>query len=110
MPLILTPFGVPESAGEGEVVGRKCTLLEFSGRYEGGDITITYWIDKEENILLKKEHKIYAGGPLAYYSFECTSIEIDPEFDKKIFSYQVPSDWIKVKRNSLETDFLDTHF
>lgn len=110
MPPQMSPFSPPNKAGEGEIVGRNCHLLKMEGRYDQGDVTLSYWIDQETNILLKKEHQLEAGGPLVHEAFECERIEIDPIFSEGTFRFEVPPDWVKVKMHNLDSELLDTKF
>jgi outer membrane lipoprotein-sorting protein len=110
MPYTMSPFGTPVEAGEGEIAGRPCHILELQGKYDQGNVRITYWIDKETNILLKKEHNLEAGGPLIKEVFECESIDIHPDFDEGSFLFEPPSEWTSVKMRFLDNDLLDTKY
>jgi len=112
MPLQMSPFAPPKDTGKEEIVaGRTCKVLQIKGRYDQGDVTLTYWIDKERNLLLKKEHLLKAGGMvLAHEVYECKSIEFDPVFPQKRFEVKVPSDWVKTEKSYLDCEVLNTKF
>mgnify|MGYP000082398849 CR=1 FL=1 len=98
--------------GKEEVVsGRICKILQTKGKYERGDVTLTYWVDKEKNLLLKKEHLLKAGDlTLIHEIYECQSIEFNPVFSQGRFEVNVPSDWVKVKKRYLDCELLNTKF
>lgn len=111
MPPRMTPFAPPEETGEEQIAGRACKVLKISGKYDQGDVTLTYWVDKEMNLLLKKEHLLEVGGfVLAHEAYECENIEFDPTFRKGIFDCRVPLDWVKVKKRYPDCELLDTKF
>jgi len=111
MPPRVTPFAPPRPAGEGEVAGRRCKILRTSGRYDQGYVTLTYWIDEEKKVLLKKEHLLEAAGLLLVNEvFECENIQFDPSISKEVFEPNVPSDWVEVKKLYLDCELLETKF
>ena len=112
MPPLVTPFPPPKETGKEEIIaGRICKVLQTKGKYDQGNVTLTYWIDKEKNILLKKEHLLEAVGMiLAHEAYECESIEFNPVFSDETFEVNIPSDWVKVKKRYLDCELLDTKF
>ena len=108
----ITPFAPPKEVGKEEIIaGRICKILQTKGKYEKGDVTLTYWVDKEKNLLLKKEHLLEAKGlVLIHEVYECESIEFDPVFPEGTFEINVPSDWVKVKKRYLDCELLNTKF
>ena len=111
MPIRMKPFGPIQETGEEEIAGRICKLLKIKGRYEQGDVTLSYWVDREKNLLLKKEHLLEAGGGvLVNEVYECENIEFAPTFREGTFNSKIPSDWLKVKKRYLDCELLDTKF
>ena len=111
MPYQMTPFGPVEDIGEEDVAGRACKVLRTKGRYDQGDVTLTYWIDAERSVLLKKEHLLEAGGILLVHEiYECENIEFDPRLSAGIFDVNVPSGWVKVEKHHVDSELLDTKF
>lgn len=112
MPSRVTPFAPPQEMGEEEIIaGRICKVLQTEGEYDQGEITLTYWIDEEMDILLKKEHLLEAGGmTLVHEVYECENIEFDPVFLQRAFEISIPSDWVKVNKRYLDCELLDTKF
>jgi len=112
MPPRMEPFPPPKETGKEEVIaGRICRVLQIRGKYDQGDVTLTYWIDKEKNLLLKKEHLLEAGGLTLFHEvYECESIEFDPVFPEGTFDVNIPSDWVKVKKRYLDCELLTTKF
>lgn len=112
MPPRIRPFPPPKEIGEEEIIaGRICKVLQTKGKYEKGDVTLTYWVDKERNLLLKKEHLLEAGGlTLIHEAYECESIEFDPAFPEGTFEVNIPSDWVKVEKRYLDCELLNTKF
>ena len=112
MPPQVTPFPPPQETAKEEVIaGRICRVLQTKGKYDQGDVTLTYWIDKEKNLLLKKEHLLEAGGLTLFHEiYECEHIEFDPVFPEGTFEVNIPSDWIKVKKRYLDCALLNTKF
>ena len=106
------PFPPPKEIGKEEVIaGRICKVLQTKGKYEKGDVTFTYWVDKERHFLLKKEHLLEVEGLiLIHEAYVCENIEFEPVFPEGTFEVNVPSDWVKVKKRSLDCEFLDTKF
>jgi len=111
MPYQMTPFGPVEDIGEEDVAGRACKVLRTKGRYDQGDVTLTYWIDAGRSVLLKKEHLLEAGGILLVHEiYECEDIEFDPGFSAGMFEVNIPSDWVKVEKHHVDSELLDTKF
>lgn len=111
MPYKMKPFDPPQETGEHVVAGRKCKVLRTGGKYGKGDVTLTYWVDKEENVLLKKEHLLEAAGlMLAREIYECESIEFAPAVASGTFEVEIPQDWVQVKKQFLDCEILDTKF
>ncbi|TET83425.1 hypothetical protein E3J38_00490 [candidate division TA06 bacterium] len=111
MPYQMAPFGPVKNIGEEDVAGRACKVLRTRGRYDQGDVTLTYWIDEERGVLLKKEHLLEAGGILLVHEiYECEDIEFDPGFSAGMFEVNIPSDWVKVEKLHVDSELLDTKF
>jgi len=112
MPPRMKPFAPPKETGKEEIIaGRICKVLQTRGKYDQGDVTLTYWVDKEKNLLLKKEHLLEAGGlTLIHEAYECESIEFAPAFPEGAFEVNIPSDWVKVKKRHLDCELLNTKF
>jgi len=106
------PFPPPQETGREDIIaGRVCKVLQTGGKYDKGYVTLTYWVDKEKNLLLKKEHAVEAGGlMLIHETYECESIEFDPAFSEGTFEVDIPPDWIKVERRLLDSELLKTKF
>ena len=51
--------------------------------------------------------KIYK---ILFLVLEGKSIEFNPVFSEKSFEVKIPADWVKVKRQYLDCEFLDTKF
>ena len=111
MPLQLKPLAPPKEIDKDTIAKRICKVLQTKGKYEGADVTLTYWIDEEKNILLKKEHLLEKEGlVLIHESYECKNIEFNPVFSEKNFEVKIPADWVKVKKQYLDCEFLNTKF
>jgi len=112
MPPQVRPFPPPQDTGKEEMIaGRICKVLQTKGKYDQGDVTLTYWVDKDRKLLLKKEHLLEAGGMiLVHEAYECESIEFEPVFPPGNFEINIPSDWVKVKKMYLDCEFLNTKF
>ena len=112
MPLQIKPFPPPRETGKEEVVaGRICRVLQTKGKYQRGDVTLIYWVDKEKNLLLKKEHLLKREDlTLIHEIYECQNIEFDPVFSSGRFEVNVPSNWVKVKKRYLDCELLNTKF
>lgn len=86
MPSAVTPLGKPTKAGEETVAGRVCTVVRMKGKFEQGDATLTYWIDKETKVLLKKENILSTEGlPLAGEVFGAESVSFSPAVTDRDF-------------------------
>ena len=107
----ISSFGSPEEAGEGEIAGRPVRILKLTGKYARADVTFAYWVDKETSLLLKKEHILGPlKDPLIKEAYECEAIEYEPELSEDMFVYEVPQDFIKVKKRYLDCELLETNF
>jgi hypothetical protein len=111
MSLRVRPFPAPTQVREEKHLGRTVRVLQVKGERDGAPITFTYWIDKENNILLKKTHVIgYLEDPIFRDTYECISIDLESPIEESLFEYQIPSDYVKVKLRTLPTDLLRTFF
>ena len=111
MPIKMTPFGPAQKIGEGIIAGRKTDVYEIRGKYEGANVFLTYWVDKEKKVLLKKEHIIGPkNDPLLMEFYECQKIEFEPSFPEDAFVCKIPSDFLEVNLRYLGIDLLDTKF
>jgi len=112
MPPEVSPFGAPKFAGRKETVaGRTCLVMQIKGKYQGGDVTLTYWVDKEKGVALKKEHLLKAAGAvLAHEVYECKSVKFDRTFPDRTFKVSLPSGWRKSEDGIPECEVLITKF
>jgi len=108
----VTPFGAPKFTGRKETVaGRTCLVMQIKGKYEGADVTLTYWVDKEKSIALKKEHLLKAAGMvLVREAYECKSVNFDRTFPDATFKVNLPSDWRKDEGGIADCKVLNTKF
>ena len=111
MPIKMTPFGPAQKRGEGTIAGRSTDVYEIRGKYEGAKVFLTYWVDKEKKVLLKKEHIIGPqNDPFLMEFYECQKIEFEPSFSKDAFVCKIPSDFLEVNLRYPGIDLLDTKF
>lgn len=111
MPWRMKPFGEPQKVGEEKMAGRDCIKLRIEGKYGGAKVTLNYWIDKENNVLLKKENIIGPEkDPLLKEFYECERIEYNPSFPKDTFEVKIPANYIKVKKIFPDCELLDNKF
>jgi hypothetical protein len=111
MPASMSPFGPPVQVGEGEIIGRDCIILEIEGTRDRAEISLKYWIDKDENVLLKKEHIIGPeDDPFFKESYECESIEHNPIFPEGTFTPEIPANYVRIKKAFLDCELLDNKF
>ena len=111
MAVSMRPFGPPSESGEETMAGRDCVVLRTEGAYQRQKVTLTYWADKEKNVLLKKEHIIGTEkDPILKEYYQCKNIEYDPVFPPDTFQVSIPASYVKVKKVFLGCDFLDNKF
>lgn len=90
-------------AGENFVAGRICNVYRITSEYKEGSVSVTYWIDKEKELLLKKEYLlIIRGKPYVREGYECESVKFDPALPPATFEANVPEDWTKIKKLNLD--------
>ena len=112
IPERISPFPPPKKImREEKIAGRDCIIFQVKGKYGKGDVKITYWIDKEKNLLLKKEHILERDGAVVVREcYECEYIEFAPVFEEGTFKVDIPHDWVKVKKIYLDCELLKTKF
>ena len=111
IPLRMSPFGKAQKTREATIAGRNADVYEIRGKYQGAEVFLIYWIDKEKNVLLKKEHIIGPrNDPLVYEFYECKSIEFDPVISGKDFIVTIPSGYLKIKVGFISSNLLDNKF
>jgi len=112
IPLSMKPFGKPFLAGEGKIEGRKVIILKIKGVYEKAEVSLTYWIDKANNILLRKEHVIGPkDDPLWKETYRIKKLSFVTSFSPETFSLPpLPPGYVKVKKLFLDSQFLDCKF
>ncbi len=111
IPLKMSPFGEAQRTREATIAGRSAEIYEIRGKYQGAEIFLIYWIDKEKKVLLKKEHIIGPrNDPLVYEFYECKSIEFNPVISEKDFAGTIPSGYLKIKVGFISSNLLDNKF
>ena len=111
MPSSVSPFGKPQKIKEVMLAGRNSEVYEICGKYEGAEVYLTYWIDKQEKVLLKKEHVIGPqNDPLVCEFYECKSIEFNPVIGEDIFTCKVPSDYVRINMRRVSSELLNNKF
>ncbi len=111
MPLKLSPFGEAQKTKEATVAGRSAELYEIRGKYQGAEVFLSYWVDKKEKVLLKKQHIIGPrDDPLLKEFYECKAIEFDPALSEKNFTCTIPSGYLEIKTHYLSSNLLDNKF
>ncbi|MBN2056931.1 hypothetical protein JW905_18540 [bacterium] len=94
MPLRMRPFGTPALQGEAGIAGRDCVVLGCTGTRDQAQVRLTYWIDKDEYVVLKKEHVIGPEEwPLHKEVFECIAIEYNPGLEAGCLECTAPEGW-----------------
>ncbi|MEE9615131.1 MAG: hypothetical protein V3W31_09350 [Thermodesulfobacteriota bacterium] len=105
-PLLRSSF-----SGEEDVAGRGCWVLIADGKFEEGDVKLTYWIDKEKKVVLKKEYLLVVGDKVfVRESYESEEVAFGPAPREETFSPAIPPDWERVKKRSLKFGLLETKF
>lgn len=111
MPLKISPFGEAQKTKEATVAGRKADIYEIRGKYQGAEVFLSYWVDKEKKVLLKKEHIIGPrNDPLVHEFYECQTIEFDLVLSEKNFTCTIPSGYLEIKVSYLSSNLLDNKF
>ncbi|MBU0533601.1 MAG: hypothetical protein KJ887_02235 [Candidatus Omnitrophica bacterium] len=111
MPVSMNPFGAPVQVSEDKVAGRDCIVCKIGGTRDRVEVSLKYWIDKEKNVLLKKEHIIGPeNDPFFKESYECESIEYNPVFSEDTFTPEIPASYVRVKKAFLDCELLDNKF
>ncbi len=105
-PLIRTMY-----AGEQEVAGRVCYVFTAEGDYPRGKVSVTYWVDKETDILLKKEYVLIIGDELfVREAYESEEVEPGRDVPEEEFEVQLSGDWKKIEGPRPDLDMLKTKF
>ncbi|MBI5587888.1 MAG: hypothetical protein HY889_05925 [Deltaproteobacteria bacterium] len=98
-------------SGEETVAGRPCYVFRIASEYKEGDVSVAYWVDKEKDILLKKEYILIVNKKLfVRESYESVAVEFDPVSFAGDFEAQIPAGWTKVKKNRLDIALLRTKY
>ena len=111
IPIKMRPFGAPKIIGEGNWKGRKTIILQITGEYEKAPVTITYTVDKEKAVLLKKEHILGPlKEPLWKETFEVKLINFPSSLPQETFSPPSSPGFVEVKKRILTSEYLNTKF
>ena len=98
-------------SGEETVAGRPCYVFRIANEYREGDVSVAYWVDKEKDILLKKEYILIVNKKLfVRESYESEAVEFDPMSLPGNFEAEIPTGWTKVKKNRLDIALLRTKY
>ncbi len=105
-PLLLLNF-----SGEETVAGRPCNVFRIAGEYKEGDVSVAYWVDKEKDILLKKEYILIINKKLfVRESYESVAVEYGRSSPPSEFEAEIPEGWTRYKKNRLDIALLRTKY
>ncbi len=111
MPPAVTPFGKPQKTGEDTIAGREADIYEIRGKRQSTEIFLTYWVDKEKKVLLKKQHVIGPKhDPLFSEVYECMEIRFGPAFEADTFICKPISGYLEIQLGLVDIDLLNTKF
>lgn len=98
-------------SGEETVAGRPCYVFRVTGEYREGDVSVAYWVDKERDLLLKKEYILIINKKLfVRESYESVEVEFGSDFSPSEFEAEIPAGWTRFKKNRLDIALLRTKY
>ena len=107
----IEPLITPEGAGEELIAGRVCKIIKTTSAYNRGVISVTYWVDKERDVLLKKEYLLFTKKKILVREvYESEQVEFDPSFTDNNFKTSTPADWVSSRGGKPRFNLLKTKF
>lgn len=98
-------------SGEETVAGRLCYVFRITGEYKEGDVSVAYWVDKEKDLLLKKEYILIVNKKLfVRESYESVEVEFGSACAPSDFEAEIPAGWTRFKKNRLDIALLRTKY
>jgi len=105
-PLLLLNF-----SGEEVVAGRVCYVFRVTGEYKEGDVSVAYWVDKETDLLLKKEYILIINKKLfVRESYESLAVKFSRDIPESEFEADIPEGWTRFKKPRLDIALLRTKY
>ncbi|MBI5233368.1 MAG: hypothetical protein HY880_03345 [Deltaproteobacteria bacterium] len=107
----MAPLVPANAAGEETIAGRPCIIIKTTSSSKQGSVALTYWVDKEKNLLLKKEYLLKTGDQvLVRETYECEEIEFTKEAPRETFDVPANEGWKTEKINTVDSKLLTTRF
>ncbi len=111
IPPRLSPFGIPKKEGESIWQGREVWILKIEGEYEMAPVRLTYWVDREKKILVKKEHIIGPfKEPLWKETYRIKTLKFPSTLPPETFQVTLPIGYVKIKKLLLDSPLVDAKF